>query len=178
MIELSTRAEWTPRNQMEPEADPMLKRILSDENATVAFGGELYDAIHHQYGDRAVVYLHGDLGAGKTTLVRGILRMMNHVGAVKSPTYTLLEPYQTDRGEVYHFDLYRLKSPEELEYLGFDDIFAGPGFKFIEWPGQGQGWLPAADVEVFLSLHTPQEKTPALADINIAMQRQVSVHFA
>lgn len=163
---------------MEPQADPMLKRILRDENATVAFGSELYDAIRRQYGDRAVIYLHGDLGAGKTTLVRGILRMMNHVGAVKSPTYTLLEPYQTDWGEVYHFDLYRLKSPEELEFLGFDDIFAGPGFKFIEWPGQGQGWLPAADVEVSLSLLTPPEKSPATPNVDAAMQRQVSVHFA
>lgn len=163
---------------MEPQADPMFKRILRDENATVAFGSELHDAIRRQYGGRAVIYLHGDLGAGKTTLVRGILRMMNHVGAVKSPTYTLLEPYQTDWGEVYHFDLYRLKSPEELEFLGFDDIFAGPGFKFIEWPGQGQGWLPAADVEVSLSLHTPQENSSATPNLYAAMQRQVSVHFA
>ena len=155
-------------------ADEMLTRVLADEDATVAFGRELHDAIRQRLGDTAVVYLHGNLGAGKTTLVRGVLRMMNHVGAVKSPTYTLLEPYTTEHGDVFHFDLYRLKSPEELEFLGFDEIFEGPGYKFVEWPEQGAGWLPPANVEVSLSLHKPA------GDANEAglMQRRVSVRFA
>jgi tRNA threonylcarbamoyladenosine biosynthesis protein TsaE len=161
-----------------PSVDDISNRILVDEKATVAFGGELHDAIRRLCGESAVVYLHGDLGAGKTTLVRGILRLMNHSGAVKSPTYTLLEPYQTDRGEVFHFDLYRLKSPEELEFLGFDEIFDGPGFKFVEWPGQGAGWLPPANVEVSLSLHAPSQTSEEPVDLVAQMQRKVSVRFA
>ena len=106
------------------------------------------------------------------------MRLMNHSGAVKSPTYTLLEPYQTDQGEVFHFDLYRLKSPEELEFLGFDEIFEGPGFKFVEWPEQGAGWLPSANVEVSLSLHAPNQTTEEPIDFVAQMQRKVSVRFA
>ena len=161
-----------------PSVDDISNRILVDEKATVAFGGELHDVIRRLCGDSAVVYLHGDLGAGKTTLVRGILRLMNHMGAVKSPTYTLLEPYQTDKGDVFHFDLYRLKSPEELEFLGFDEIFEGPGFKFVEWPGQGTGWLPPANVEVSLSLYAPNQTDEEPAVSIAQMQRKVSVRFA
>jgi tRNA threonylcarbamoyladenosine biosynthesis protein TsaE len=157
-----------------PVADEMRNRVLANEDATVAFGLELYDAIRQHCGDSATVYLHGNLGAGKTTLVRGFLRMMNHVGAVKSPTYTLLEPYRTASGDVFHFDLYRLKSPEELEFLGFDEIFAGSGYKFVEWPEQGTGWLPPANVEVFLSLHKPARVGGEMQQ----MQREVSVRFA
>ena len=153
-----------------PSVDDISNRILVDEKATVAFGGELHDAIRRLCGESAVVYLHGDLGAGKTTLVRGILRLMNHSGAVKSPTYTLLEPYQTD--------LYRLKSPEELEFLGFDEIFEGPGFKFVEWPAQGAGWLPPANVEVSLSLYAANQTDEEPADSVAQMQRKVSVRFA
>ncbi len=157
-----------------PVADEMRNRVLADEDATVAFGRELHDAIRQHCGDSATVYLHGNLGAGKTTLVRGFLRMMNHVGAVKSPTYTLLEPYRTTGGDVFHFDLYRLKSPEELEFLGFDEIFTGPGYKFVEWPEQGAGWLPPANVEVSLSLHKPASAGGEVQQ----MQREVSVRFA
>ena len=161
-----------------PSVDDISNRILVDEKATVAFGGELHDVIRRLCGESAVVYLHGDLGAGKTTLVRGILRLMTHSGAVKSPTYTLLEPYQTDKGDVFHFDLYRLKSPEELEFLGFDEIFEGPGFKFVEWPAQGAGWLPPANVEVSLSLYAPNQTDEEPADSVAQMQRKVSVRFA
>ena len=157
-----------------PVTDEMRNRVLTDEDATVAFGRELLDAIRQHCGDSATVYLHGNLGSGKTTLVRGFLRMMNHVGAVKSPTYTLLEPYRTAGGDVFHFDLYRLKSPEELEFLGFDEIFTGPGYKFVEWPVKGAGWLPPANVEVSLSLHKPARAGGEVQQ----MQREVSVRFA
>ena len=125
-----------------------------------------------------IIYLNGGLGAGKTTLTRGVMRGFGYEGAVKSPTYTLLEPYQTDQGEVFHFDLYRLKSPEELEFLGFDEIFEGPGFKFVEWPEQGAGWLPPANVEVSLSLHAPNQTTEEPIDFVAQMQRKVSVRIA
>jgi tRNA threonylcarbamoyladenosine biosynthesis protein TsaE len=96
------------------------------------------------------VFLRGDLGSGKTTLVRGILRALGHAGAVKSPTYTLLEPY--DAQALYHFDLYRIGSPAELDGIGIDELLEAPVVKLVEWPQRGAGRLPRADLEVALSV--------------------------
>ena len=122
---------------------------LADEAATLAFGS----ALAHAISPELTIFLHGDLGAGKTTLVRGLLRGLGYVGKVKSPTYTLVEPYEMlDSHSVplnlYHFDLYRFNDDEEWEAAGFRDFFNASSVCLIEWPEKAEQVLPEPDIEI------------------------------
>ena len=122
----------------------MLTLVAKSPDAQEAIGVRLSRAVDQG----CIIHLEGELGAGKTTLVRGFLRGMGHTGRVKSPTYTLLEPYEAARLPCYHFDLYRLGDPEELEYLGIRDLLGMESIILVEWPERGAGYLPPSDLTV------------------------------
>jgi tRNA threonylcarbamoyladenosine biosynthesis protein TsaE len=126
------------------------ERALVDAEATEALGAEVAQACRVAGFDSLDIHLSGPLGAGKTTWVRGFLRRLGVEGAVRSPTYTLIETYGVDRRLVHHLDLYRIADPEELELIGARDLFAAPAIRLVEWPERGAGWLPGADLEVWL----------------------------
>ncbi|MBD2857902.1 tRNA (adenosine(37)-N6)-threonylcarbamoyltransferase complex ATPase subunit type 1 TsaE [Spongiibacter sp. KMU-158] len=140
---------------------------LTDEAATVAAGQKFGTAV----GDGAIVYLDGQLGAGKTTFCRGVLSAFGYSGAVKSPTYTLVEPYELKGITAYHFDLYRLGDPEELEYMGIRDYFTENAICLIEWPERGAGVLPLADIQVSIVQHGSGRRLTLVA--NTARGRQI-----
>ncbi|GEK78488.1 tRNA (adenosine(37)-N6)-threonylcarbamoyltransferase complex ATPase subunit type 1 TsaE [Pseudoalteromonas atlantica] len=140
---------------------------LNDEIATVAMGNKVAAIIEQG----AVIYLHGDLGAGKTTFTRGVVQGFGHTGKVKSPTYTLVEPYELTRANVYHFDLYRLGDPEELEYMGIRDYFSEQAICIVEWPEKGGEFIPVPDLDITLSYVGDERKIV----INSASERGIAI---
>jgi tRNA threonylcarbamoyladenosine biosynthesis protein TsaE len=133
--------------------------VWRDELATEVFAATLA-----QKGTlrNAFIALHGDLGAGKTTLVRHLLRALGVQGRVKSPTYAVVEPYELPSLNVWHFDFYRFDDPREWEDAGFRDIFASPGLKLAEWPEKAARMLPVADLDIHLQTDADQQRLVTL----------------
>ena len=123
-----------------------LRAHLPTESDTEAFGAALASVLH----PGLKIWLQGNQGMGKTTLTRGVLRALGHEGKVKSPTYTLIEPYVVSRLDLYHFDFYRFNSPDEYLDAGLDEYFAGEGVCMVEWPDKALPYLPSPDVEIRL----------------------------
>lgn len=139
-----------------------MKIRLASAEDTENLGKRLWQALPQH----CLVFLHGELGMGKTTLVRGLLRAAGYTGTVKSPTYTLVEPYSIATREIIHADFYRLRDPEELEWMGFSDYLQSDCLCLIEWPEMGCGFLPKADVEL---MFTP-DNIGRVVDINTSIE--------
>jgi tRNA threonylcarbamoyladenosine biosynthesis protein TsaE len=133
--------------------------VWRNEDDTRAFAAKL--AAHPMIG-RAFIELHGELGAGKTTLARHLLRALGVQTRVKSPTYTVLEPYEAAGLPIWHFDFFRFNDPREWEDAGFRDVFAGPGLKLAEWPEKAAGLLPRADLVVRIEVQADETRNVTL----------------
>jgi tRNA threonylcarbamoyladenosine biosynthesis protein TsaE len=150
--------------------------LISTSAMMEAFGNQLAPVC--QVG--TILHLQGELGVGKTTLVRGFLRALGHTGAVKSPTYTLVEPYQINGRKIYHFDFYRLAMPEELEYMGIRDYLTEDILMVIEWPERGGEFTPAADLQIQLFYYGQTERLlqlQALTAIGQTIAIQINQHL-
>jgi len=145
---------------------------LPDEAATTDFPAHLARILL----PGLVIYLRGDLGAGKTTLVRGVLRALDYTGRVKSPTYTLIEQYDLAELKLRHFDLYRFRDAEEWEAAGFRDEFNGTNICLVEWPEQAAELLPAADLEIIFTIRLDSRSLDLYAHTDTGKQCLTTLH--
>ncbi|MGB3725875.1 MAG: tRNA (adenosine(37)-N6)-threonylcarbamoyltransferase complex ATPase subunit type 1 TsaE [Glaciecola sp.] len=130
-----------------------IEQYCANEESASKLAKHLANAFKKQGFGGVCCYLRGELGAGKTTFSRYLLQGLGHRGKVKSPTYTLVEPYDLGDITLYHFDLYRLADPEELEFMGIRDYFTATTASLIEWPDKGEGLLPSPDLLIDISYH-------------------------
>ena len=140
--------------------------FLADETATLNLGRQLAALLT----PGLVIFLHGDLGAGKTTLVRGVLRGLHYDGRVKSPTYTLVESYQASSLYLYHFDLYRFNDEREWLDAGFNELFNADNVCLVEWPERAGNLLPSADVDIQLAAQE-EGRSVTIASTKIALNK-------
>jgi len=145
---------------------PILKTHLDDENETLELGAALGPCLE----PGLVIYLRGPLGAGKTTLVRGMVRALGHAGPVRSPTYALVEVYELSRLNLHHFDFYRFHDPREWIDAGFRESFDGRNVTVIEWPEKAGTWLHPADVEIDMQM-VDDEREATLTSNSLAGQK-------
>ncbi len=138
-------------------------KFIPDESHMLTFGKQLARAAVHHLDRNRVIFLYGELGAGKTTLARGFLRELGFPGRVKSPTYTLVEPYEFSDFTVFHFDLYRLHQPYELESMGVQDYFMAKTICLIEWPEKGGSILPVPDLSCYISMQGDSREIKMIA---------------
>jgi tRNA threonylcarbamoyladenosine biosynthesis protein TsaE len=149
---------------------PIVKTLVwPDEVATAAFATQLATSLT-QTDLNACIALHGDLGAGKTTFVRHLLRALGVEGRIKSPTYAVVEPYTVAAGEVWHFDFYRFSDPREWEDAGFRDIFASTGLKLCEWPQNAAGVMPTPDLEINLQVAEDEQRHAEITALTVRGQ--------
>lgn len=130
------------------EVDESFELVVRSEDEMMLVAGMMAELSK----GRGFFFFSGALGVGKTTFCRGLVRHFGFEGAVKSPTFTLVEPYELDRASIYHFDLYRLNDPKELEYIGLEEYFIPSSMCLLEWPEKGDGYLPECDLLLEISV--------------------------
>jgi len=145
----------------------MCSLFLADEAQTLQFAAAVANCIE----PKTVIYLCGDLGAGKTCFARGFIQALGHNGTVKSPTYTLVEEYELSQHKIYHFDLYRLDDPEELEFIGIRDYIRSEAILLIEWPKRGEGFIPEPDLIIDFEYHQQGRR------VNVQSNSLIGVQF-
>ncbi|MBV1907532.1 MAG: tRNA (adenosine(37)-N6)-threonylcarbamoyltransferase complex ATPase subunit type 1 TsaE [Pseudomonadales bacterium] len=137
------------------------RRYIANEIAMLDYGRELAG---HLKGNE-LIFLVGEIGMGKTTLARGLIGALGYSGRVKSPTYTLVETYAGDGLALYHFDFYRIENPDELDFIGFEEMLEEQAIKLVEWPERASGKLPSADIIISISESQPG-RTVEYAELN------------
>lgn len=153
----------------------MNKQYTVDEPGLLELASKMVSAWKHSGHPGLCILLRGDLGAGKTTFTRGFIQGGGVEGVVKSPTYTLVEPYQVDGRSVYHFDLYRLSDPEELEFTGARDYFNDSSVCLVEWPEKAAGMLPEADLDIVLGVSGNKRKVTIHAGSEAAREMMLAL---